>query len=202
MAIKGIHRSLETEFKKGMQARGRPFVKGQVAWNKGLKGVYHPTPEAREKARQSHIGKRYDGGKHWVSKTCKECGNEFEVKRGAGKKRVYCSRRCSTIKRTENCEGNVSFHALGYKMIRRNGNVLFEHRLVMEQVLGRPLKKQEIVHHINGERLDNRPENLMIMSHASHWGLVHYLARLWIKEHSDMVNKVTREFEITFSAGG
>ena len=55
-----------------------------------------------------------------------------------------------------------------YKRTTYNGKPIDEHRKVMEIYLGRKLERWEIVHHINGNKRDNRIENLKVMTQDEH----------------------------------
>jgi len=56
--------------------------------------------------------------------------------------------------------GSGSTNKAGYRLTVIKGRQVLEHRQVMARVLGRPLEPFENVHHKNGIRDDNRPENL------------------------------------------
>ena len=55
-----------------------------------------------------------------------------------------------------------------YKAINKNGKVRAEHRIIMEKMLGRPLEAGEVVHHIDGNKWNNDPSNLTIVTRREH----------------------------------
>ena len=91
----------------------------------------------------------------------------------------FCSKHYSAFKAWLDKDRRIEHQAKQNPSIDRNGYVLLymphhpnasvkghysEHRLVMEQMIGRLLVKGENVHHKNGDRKDNRPENLELWS--------------------------------------
>jgi hypothetical protein len=147
-----------------------------------------------------------------IKLTCKTCGKEFDkilsqyradMKKGinAGK---FCSKKCFYVsperspskgklrEKSHFWKGGI-IRERGYKMVLANDHpfavlkgsglkYVREHRLIMEKYLGRYLTPDEVVHHINGKRDDNRLENLKIMTDVEHNR--YHMNNYWKEVHS------------------
>lgn len=79
-----------------------------------------------------------------------------------------------------NWKGGFTTHTKGYRMVRGNGHprtnpngYVMEHILVAEKKIGRSLKDREVVHHVDNDKTNNHPDNLVVMSIGEHAHIHH-----------------------------
>lgn len=146
----------------------------------------------RQKFSQDASGQWWWGGGRYRLKTkvrpCERCGRDFLAPHNRdGRETPYCSKKCGVLATYARLpqEDRTYANARSYRggrLIRKGyafvlapdhpslvgtkNKYVPEHRLNMEKKIGRPLQKHERVHHINGIRDDNRPENLELWAHS------------------------------------
>lgn len=78
----------------------------------------------------------------------------------------------NSMEKNPRWKGGRSIDREGYVMIRVNGKAVREHRHIMEQMICRKLRPDEVVHHRNHNRSDNRESNLELLKFSEH-GRIH-----------------------------
>lgn len=100
---------------------------------------------------------------------CLNCGKKFVIPKYKPNAK-FCSASCRIVgngKLSAKKRGDVQRgRGLGKSYRKLNGR--HEHRVIAEQILGRKLKSNEIVHHKDGNKLNNSKGNLEIMTQAQH----------------------------------
>jgi len=134
------------------------------------KGTYVRTLEVRERQSKAMLGKGLG-----IKKPQMSIAFMGEKNPMWGKKRSLAARQKQSISRLKKSrgfsikiDGYITRPAFSHPMKDSSGRVK-EHRLVVEKFIGRYLKKSEVIHHIDGNKKNNLPKNLIAFSsHSAH----------------------------------
>lgn len=107
---------------------------------------------------------------------CDWCGKSFDRPNCHVRAHNFCSVSCKGAWESENrrAENHPNWSGGTYKqdgyifVHLSDGSVMAEHRYVMECVLGRKLYSDEVVHHIDRDKTNNHPSNLVVLSRSEH----------------------------------
>ncbi len=131
---------------------------------------------------------KYKNGKRLVAykynDECFYCHEPyFTIKKQNSK---YCSKKCSNMSNKKYGSANSnyadgSYCNNGYPSIYKDGKNNKVHRIVAECVLGRKLRKNECVHHIDMNKKNNLNSNLVICDLSYHRLLHHMMAKRWVE---------------------
>ncbi len=112
---------------------------------------------------------------------CSGCSRIFFGYRHNKTHLKFCSQDCSKkFMRGEQSpffSNGATVTSGGYRAILVGEKYILEHRLIMEEHLGRKLERDEHIHHKDGDKLNNKLENLELMSTVEHSRLHHKLRR-------------------------
>jgi hypothetical protein len=128
---------------------------------------------------------------------CKNCNKELKLKRCGKYNKVFCSLRCMGIfnkgKNNPSWKGGRFVDRVGYVRISTgNSAYSLEHRLIMEIKLKRKLERNEVVHHIDGNKGNNALPNLALTGNAEHSSL-HTKGKPLYKNRKFLIVKIIPE---------